>query len=99
MVVGGVVDVGETLGCGTVDGDGIVDDWPVDICVTVGDWAVDGVGIVDGWTVDGCGTVSDWAVDGCGAVCVPVCGASAGGTVVWADMKKVVFIWIKTKLV
>ena len=62
MVVGGAVDVGETVGCGTVDGDGIVDGWPVDICGTVGDWALDGVGIVDCWTVDGCGTVSDWAV-------------------------------------
>ena len=42
MVVGGADDVGETVGCGTVDTDGIVGGWTVDGCESGGDWVIGG---------------------------------------------------------
>ena len=59
MDVGGTVDVGETVGCGNIDCDGIAGGWTVDGCGTVCDLAVGGSGAV-GVPFSGavtCGTV------------------------------------------
>ena len=46
MDVDGTVDVGESVGCRTIDCDGIAGGWTVDGCGTVCDWAVGGCGAV-----------------------------------------------------